>query len=628
MLKQVFSLRLVFPLLALALPASGSFAQISGSDVGAQRLRSTEPPAYDAAFRLLQGGETAQAMAVVDAALVKFPNDLGLHNLRGLAASQLGRTKEAEASFRRVIELSPRAAMGYNNLATLYSQQGRHAEAEEFFQRALKQEPQNFTALFGLGTTFAALYKYPAASLQLEKAWRINPQEFQAGYELARVLHEMKRTVEARRVVERLTPPKNNAAAAKYFTLSAALAEEQSDFPVAVRQYRRAYELAPESFEIYLALARAGLKMDVPVADRSLPAAPPNLSAEEHFTLGVLFSSRGAYGDAISHFEQTLRMEPASYSAAFNLVVSYKGAGKTEAAIRLTEKILEKRPTAELHNLLASLHESAGRYVEAVRHYQKAVELEPANEQYYFDLGMEYLAHFTFGPALEVFQVAVQKFPTSFRQHEGKGLAHYALREYSKAANAFMAALEISPTSPTGYAAWNALSSTLGPAELEEMMPRLRRLSEIHSKNAELQYSYGQALLTHGLSLNHPENVAMAKALLEQAIRLKPGLAEAHLALGNLYVAQKQHHKAVEAFRETLRLTPRSEMAHYRLGQTYRNLNELEQAEQELARYAELVRDRREQMARSRSAIKQFILAHSGSAPVTARDGVKQEVSQ
>jgi hypothetical protein len=68
-------------------------------------------------------------------------------------------------------------------------------------------------------------------------------------------------------------------------------------------------------------------------------------------------------------------------------------------------------------------------------------------------------------------------------------------------------------------------------------------------------------------------------------------------------------------------------MAHYRLGQTYRNLNELEQAEKELARYAEVVRDRREQMARSRSAIKQFILANSGTPPGAIRDEVKKEAS-
>jgi hypothetical protein len=69
------------------------------------------------------------------------------------------------------------------------------------------------------------------------------------------------------------------------------------------------------------------------------------------------------------------------------------------------------------------------------------VELEPGNETYYFDLGMEYLSHFTFGPALEVFRVGTQKFPNSSRQYLGLAFSHYALREYAAAADAFTKAL-------------------------------------------------------------------------------------------------------------------------------------------------------------------------------------------
>ena len=99
---------------------------------------------------------------------------------------------------------------------------------------------------------------------------------------------------------------------------------------------------------------------------------------------------------------------------------------------------------------------------------------------------------------------------------------------------------------------------------------------------------------------------------------MKSNFSEAHLALGNLYMARKQNQKAVNEFLEAIRLNPQSEIAFYRLGQTYRNLEQLELAQQQLARYAELVRNRRKQMAQSRSAIKQFILAQSqSSAPRT-----------
>ena len=56
---------------------------------------------------------------------------------------------------------------------------------------------------------------------------------------------------------------------------------------------------------------------------------------------------------------------------------------------------------------------------------------------------MEYLSHFTFGPALDVFRVGTQKFPNSSRQYLGLAFSHYAVREYPDAADAFTKALEI-----------------------------------------------------------------------------------------------------------------------------------------------------------------------------------------
>src|SRR5262249_28312843 len=157
-----------------------------------------------------------------------------------------------------------------------------------------------------------------------------------------------------------------------------------------------------------------------------------------------------------------------------------------------------------------------------VRHFQKAVELEPTNEQYYFDLGLEYLAHFTFAPALEAFDVGTRKFPSAARQHEGQGLVYYALRRYPEAANAFLTALEINSSSPSAFAAWNAIHHLLAPAEVESLLPRLQRLSELQPQVAEAQYCYGVALLSQALALNRPERLDSAQMLLGLAIRLKP----------------------------------------------------------------------------------------------------------
>jgi tetratricopeptide (TPR) repeat protein len=571
-----------------------------------------KPPAnsaaYDKAFHLLQEGRANDALIELDTALASKPDDPSLNNLRGLAASQLGRSSEAEASFRKVIRLLPHAAMGYNNLAALLWQMGNNTEAAGTFRLAIKQEPQNFTALVGLGTILSETREYAQAIPYLEKAWASHPGDFQAGYELAHSLTELKKPSEAQKILKILPLPQNNAAAAKFYMLSASVAEELGDQNAATRNYKSAYELNPQSFAIYVALARSTLsKHDTSCTE--LPAPPSDLSAEQHFALGLMFASSGAYPGAISHFEETLQLEPKSASAIYNLALAHKGARNPQAAIQLLEATVEEQPNAELYNLLASLEEDAGRYVEAVRHYQRAVELDSTKEQYLFDLGAEYLLHLTFDAAVEAFRLGSRKFPSSARLYVGRGLAQFALRQYADAADAFLSALEADPSSPDAFLAWNDMPQFVVAAEWPKIRFRLQRLAERYPENFHVVFCYGAALLHQAMSSSGADGLDAAQSLLEKAVHLNPRLAMAHFELGSLYAERKQHSNAIASFREAIRLDSNSEMAHYKLAQIYRDLNELELAEQELSLYQKLSRNHRDQMAQTRSTIKQFVLA-------------------
>src|SRR5438876_5199827 len=95
----------------------------------------------------------------------------------------------------------------------------------------------------------------------------------------------------------------------------------------------------------------------------------------------------------------------------------------------------------------------------------------------------------------------------------------------------------------------------------------------------------------------------------DKADLLNLRFALAHLELGNLYAERKQDSNAIARFREAIRLDPNSEMAHYKLAQIYRNMNNLELAGQELSLYQKLSRNHRDQMAQTRSTIRQFVLA-------------------
>ncbi|HST11433.1 MAG TPA: tetratricopeptide repeat protein, partial [Terriglobales bacterium] len=314
------------------------------------------------------------------------------------------------------------------------------------------------------------------------------------------------------------------------------------------------------------------------------------------------------FEQAIPRFEAVLQLDPSNEVATLDLALAEKNTGKGGAAIERLRRAVASRPSASLYNTLAAMEEESGQYVEAVASYQRAVELDPTNEQYYFDLGVEYLSHFTFGPAAEVYRVGTQRFPTSSRQFLGLGFSHYAVREYLEAADAFTTALEIDPDSPAVFRAWNSVLGSVAPNDWEELLPRLGRLATAYGQSAELAFCYGAALFRSEFAKGQKAALDRSQGLLEKSVRLRPDFPEAHLELGALYVAKKLDQKAINEYLVVTRQDPKSEVPHYRLGQLYRGMNKLDSATAELAQYQELARLHQEELKRNRSNIKQFII--------------------
>ena len=563
---------------------------------------------FNQALQLFQAGRGVEALGVIDSAIQAGTQDPALYNLKGLISGELGRGSEAEMSFREVIRLSPKSAMGYNNLGVLLSKLARNQEAANAFRQAHTLDPQNFNALLGLGTSLAALNNYGEAAISLEKAWTLRPGDFQAGYEWAHALLGAKRPAEASKVLSKMTAPSDPATARKYYALAGVAAETTNDFPQAAHFYRQAHDLDPNSPETYIALVRSTLAAGTSPIESQLPETPANLSASQNLALGLIFAAHEAFDRAVPRFEAALALDPNNEVAILNLALAEKSMGKTTEAIGRLRAAMAAHPSAAISNALGGMEEETGQYVQAVGSYQRAVELDPANEQYYSDLGVEYLTHFTFGPAAEVYRVGTQKFPDSSRQYLGLGFSHYAVREYREAADAFTKALEIDPDSPAAFRAWKSALDALPPNDWGPFLPRLNKLAKAHPQSAELAFCHGAALFRSELAKGPTAAFGQAQLLLEKSVRLRPTFPAAHLELGALYAATKQTQRAVDEYLEVIREDGTLEVPHYRLGQLYREMNKLDLATAELSRYQELSRAHQEQLKRNRSTIQQFII--------------------
>jgi tetratricopeptide (TPR) repeat protein len=87
----------------------------------------------------LQEGRNEDIARVCDRERDRHPKIAQLHNNCGIAYAALGRSEDAEASYRRAIDLGL-AAVGHANLGRLLAQRGRIGEAEAEYARAVTAE--------------------------------------------------------------------------------------------------------------------------------------------------------------------------------------------------------------------------------------------------------------------------------------------------------------------------------------------------------------------------------------------------------------------------------------------------------------------------------------------------------
>lgn len=200
----------------------------------------------------------------------------------GVQHHDAGRLPQAEALYRRVLELDTGNPDALHLLGVLVDQIGQHARALELIKAAIQRNARNPHYHANLAHVLQALGNLDEAAVALERAFALDPSMVAALTNFGVVRQQQGRLDEAvaayRRSVE-LRPDYADA----YYNLATAL-KEQGKLDEAIVAMQQTVALQPDSANEYVVLAgylleRHDFNAALEACDRCLKLAPRNIRA-------------------------------------------------------------------------------------------------------------------------------------------------------------------------------------------------------------------------------------------------------------------------------------------------------------------------------------------------------------
>jgi tetratricopeptide (TPR) repeat protein len=317
--------------------------------------------------------------------------------------------------------------------------------------------------------------------------------------------------------------------------------------PEAARELERAAELNPQNSATRIALGKTWMELKQPQK-------------------------------AATAFNAALSEGSADPTLPYNAALAYFQCGDYAKAAPLLARMPDVASSAEAQSLYGDVDEKLGEYKDAAQHYATAVQLAPTEANEYV-LGIEFLRHWTFGPAVQLFTAGVDHFPDSRRMHVGLGIAYYANGDYDKAIHVFSQLLE-SDTTNIMYAELLGRTCTVLTQGSDPQCVKLIPFAQGHPSNAMLA-TYAATSILHQPS--DAGQLKVAQQLLEDATKAAPNLPEARYGMGLLLQTQSKWQQSIPELEAAIRLKPDYASAHYRLALAWSHTGQREKAQGEIA---------------------------------------------
>jgi tetratricopeptide (TPR) repeat protein len=327
----------------------------------------------------------------------------------GLGLQQQGHYPEAEAAYRRALELAPKEARYHYQLGAALHAQGRFQDAEPALVRAAELDRKYLPPRIALGkVSYDVKGDAALARKYLQEALDLDPRSAEALYTLG-VIEQREGKFQAALAQFSLI----DSSASAYPQAQAQMGQcylQAGQFDQAAEALKKAIRLAPQEPGPFIALGQVLLRQGKTREGQLLLGRAEQLKqqhsqlqpyleavrrnphlAPPHYNLGAIYARFGQLRPAEEHYLKALALD-STYALTYQGLGSlYQRQGEEQKALEYYQRALAKDPTlAEVHNNIGLIYTKGGDLEGAVREYQTAIQLAPDKGFVYVNLGSVY----------------------------------------------------------------------------------------------------------------------------------------------------------------------------------------------------------------------------------------------
>jgi protein O-GlcNAc transferase len=323
-----------------------------------------------------------------------------------------------------------------------------------------------------------------------------------------------------------------------------------------------------------------------------------------HFNRGNVLLELGNPQGAVEAFTKALTLKPDSASAYYNLGNAHARLGQNDLAVaNYRQAIALKRDFADAHVAMGVALEDTGRKDDAIASYRDALAIRPDYPEVHYNLGTVLMETGKPDVAVGCFQQAVACRPDYAEAHRQLGQLFLSLERLDDAEQSYRQVLRIEPRSAEDHNNLAAILEKRGKSEaaiasyqqalaitsenpqiynnLGGAFRNLGRLDEAlasYRRAITLKPDFAQAHSNMGAVLQERHSIVEAMACYKKAIEIDPTCFDAHNNMGVALQECGQFHAALASYRHTLEINPGFAESMNNLGALLADLGRIEEA--------------------------------------------------